>query len=153
MDNRGMSMSPTYQRGIVAIAVGMAIIFLGDVVTGANLETFQGISTFTFGWMVDVFFVPFVAGLIVAKIFRERGGKYLACLPPLFVRFLTYVYLFFFVYHDGKDFFFHMNLYYWGPCLILVVEAANFGAIIGEVLAGAYRSKNEQVAESGASGE
>lgn len=139
-------MQPTYQRGIIAVGAGMAFNFLGDWVTGANIETFRGIATFTLPWMLDVFVVPFLSGLIVAKIYRARGAKYLACLPPLLVRCLTYSYMYFFTFHDGKDFFFHLNLYYWGPAVILVVEAANFGAILGEVLTRAYHPKAPQPA-------
>ena len=134
-------MEKTYKQGIIAVMAGMLLIFFGDWITGVNIETFRGISTFTFSWMLDVFMVPFVAGFVVARIYRKRGGRYLACLPPLLVRCLTYLFMFLYVYHDGKDFYYHLNLYYWGPCVILVVEASNFGAIIGEVLAGAYRGR------------
>ena len=137
-------MNQPYKRGALAVAAGTGFNFLGDWLTGVNIETFRGIGTFTFPWMLDVFLVPFITGLLVAKIYRERGGKYWACLPPLLVRFLTYLYMYLFIYHDGKDFSYHLNLYYWGPCVILVVEASNFGAIIGEVLAGAYRNKTPQ---------
>jgi hypothetical protein len=60
----------------------------------------------------------------------------LACLPPILVRGLSYLYLFF---SDSKgDFFLDLDLFYWGPCVILAVESANFGAILGEVLVGVY---------------
>ncbi len=133
-----------------AILAGVAVNFLGDWLLGVRIEVFSGIATFTFPWMIDVFIVPFIAGLVVSKIVRTRAGKYWACLPPLIVRCLTYLYMYFFVFHDGKDFFFHLNLYYWGPCVILVVEAANFGGIFGDVLAGAYRRTNQQGSENAA---
>ena len=145
----GKDMSQLYVRSIVAVLAGMAFNFLGDWLLGANIEIFKGISTFTFTWMLDVFLVPFIAGLIVAKIFGRKGGKWLACLPPLFVRCLTYSYMHLFVFNDGTDFYFHLNLYYWGPCVILVVEAANFGGILAEVIAGAYKRKSIQVEECG----
>lgn len=141
-------MNLNYKRGIIAVMAGMLLNFFGDWITGVNIETFKGISTFTFPWMLDIFLVPFLTGLVVAKIYRGREGKYLACLPPLFVRCLTYLYMFTYIYNDGTDFNYHLNLYYWGPCVILVVEASNFGAIIGEVLAGAYRAREIQTAAS-----
>ncbi len=141
-------MTLAYKRGFVAVTAGMLLNFLGDWITGINIETFKGISTFTFSWMLDVFLVPFITGFIVAKIYRDRGGKYLACLPPLFVRCITYFYMYMYVYNDGKDFNYHLNLYYWGPCVILAVEASNFGAIIGEVLAGAYRTRQIRTLEN-----
>lgn len=125
---------------------GMALNFLGDWLLGARIEVFSGIATFTFPWMLDVFLVPFLVGLAVAKIYGSRGGKWLACLPPFFVRCITYGYMYLFVFNDGKEFFYHLNLYYWGPCVILVVEAANFGGILGEVLVNAYRSKAQRAA-------
>lgn len=143
-------MKQGYIRGTVAVLAGMAINFFGDWLLGAKVDIFRGLATFTFPWMLDVFLVPFIAGLAVAKIYGSKGGKWLACLPPLFVRCLSYTWMYLFVFHDGKDFFFHLNLYYWGPCVILVVEAANFGGILGEVLIGAYRRQPGQQAQSAA---
>jgi hypothetical protein len=138
-----------YIRGIVAVVAGMVFNLAGDLLLGAQIEIFKGISTFTVPWMLDVFLVPFIAGVIVAKIYGRKNGKWLACLPPLFVRCLTYSYMYLFVFNDGKDFFFHLNLFYWGPCVILVVEAANFGGILAEVMAGAYKRKSIQTEEFG----
>ncbi len=129
------------RKATLAVVAGMALNFLGDWLLGANIEVFHGIATFTLPWMIDVFLVPFAVGLAVAKIYGAKGGKWLACLPPLFVRCLSYLYMYLFVFNDGKDFFFHLNLYYRGPCVILVVEAANFGGILGEILIGAYGKK------------
>jgi hypothetical protein len=135
-------MDVDYRKATLAVTAGMALNFLGDWLIGANVEVFHGIATFTLPWMIDVFLVPFAVGLLVAKIYGAKGGKWLACLPPLIVRCLSYLYMYFFVFNDGKDFFFHLNLYYWGPCVILVVEAANFGGILGEILIGAYGKKS-----------
>lgn len=137
-------MNNLYVRGTVAVLAGMLLNFAGDWLIGARIEIFNGISTFTFPWILDIFVLPFFVGMLVAKIYGHKGGKWLACLPPLFVRFMTYCYLYFFEFNDGLDFNFHLNLYYWGPCVILVVEAANFGGIIQEVLVGAYSRKATQ---------
>lgn len=133
-------MNPIHIRGIVAVVMGMAVNFIGDWLLGAKIETFRGIATFNFIWMLDVFVLPFIVGIVVAKIYGRKGGKWLACLPPLFVRFLTYGYMALFVFDDGKGFFSHMTMY-WGLCLILVVETANFGGILSEVKAGYYSRK------------
>jgi hypothetical protein len=83
------------------------------------------------------------AGYISGAIYCWVGGsqdvwqwKWLACLPPMLVRGLSYLYL----YYSGSqgDFFLDLQLFYWGPCVILAVESANFGAILGEVLVGVY---------------
>ena len=43
------------------------------------------------------------------------------------------------IFSDSEgDFFLDLDLFYWGPCVILAVESANFGAILGEVLVGVY---------------
>ncbi len=60
-------------------------------------------------------------------------------LPPLFVRFLSYLYLYF--SDTSHDFFFNFHLHYWGLCVILAVESANIGAMLGEVLVGVYGRK------------
>ncbi len=129
-------MNSRYVSGIVAVLAGVALNFFGDWLLGVRIEIFSGISTFSFAWMVDIFLVPFIVGLVVARIFG-KGSKWLACLPPLFVRSLSYAYL----YHSDPqgDFFLKLHLHYWGPCVILAVEAANIGGILGEVLMGVYR--------------
>ncbi len=125
--------------GSAALVAGMALNFLGDWLTGGQIETFRGIETFNIGWAADVFLVPFMVGLLVAKIFGKHA-KWLACLPPLFVRSLSYVYLYFEHYasNPNVDFYLNLHLHYWGLCVILAVESANLGAILGEVLVGVY---------------
>jgi hypothetical protein len=137
-------MNSRYVKGCIAVLVGMALNYLGDKALGVNIEIFTGISTFNFAWMVDIFLVPFVVGLAVSWIFG-LGGKWLACLPPFFVRCISFVYLTYFENPStDADLFFQVPLAYWGPCLILVVEAANFGGIIGEILKGVYRRPSKE---------
>ncbi len=128
-------MNRRVRNGAIALVAGMALNFAGDWLLGAQIEIFRGIDTFTFPWMLDVFLVPFLVGLLVAKIFGKHA-KWLACLPPLFVRFLSYLYLY--LSDPTHDFFFKFHLHYWGLCVILAVESANLGAILGEVLVGVY---------------
>lgn len=110
-------MNSRYVKGIIAVLVGMALNYLGDKALGVNIEIFTGISTFTFTWMIDIFLVPFVVGLAVSWIFG-LGGKWLACLPPLFVRCISFVYLTYFENPStDADMFFQVPLAYWGPLL------------------------------------
>ncbi|MFZ1547486.1 MAG: hypothetical protein WAT12_10370 [Candidatus Nitrotoga sp.] len=140
-------MNSQYIKGFIAVLAGTALIYLGDKALGVNIEVFTGISTFTFVWMIDIFLVPFVAGFLVSWIFG-LGGKWLACLPPLIVRCVSFVYLTYFNNPSTDvDMFFLVPLAYWGPCLILVVEAANFGGIIGEVVKGVYRLPSKENGE------
>lgn len=129
-------------NGTVAVLAGMAFNFFGDWLLGVRIEVFKGIATFNFLWMVDVFLVPFLVGLLVARIFGKHA-KWLACLPPLFVRCLSYLYLYYSNSVPGKDFFFDLHLHYWGLCVILAVESANIGAILGEVMMRVYHRKND----------
>ena len=128
------------QRGTLGVFLGIALNAFGDWVLGVRIEVFKGMATFTFPWMVDVFLVPFLSGMLVGKVYAKRGGKWLACIPPLVVRSISYFKLYF-VDHPPGDFFYSLHLHYWGPCVILAVEAANFGGILSEVLAGAYARK------------
>ena len=126
-------MRSRYASGLIAVLVGMALNIIGDLALGVRIEHFSGLATFTIWWMLDIFLVPFIVGLAVARMFGN-GSKWLACLPPILVRGLSYLY-----YSDSKgDFFLDLHLFYWGPCVILAVESANFGAILGEVLVGVY---------------
>lgn len=146
-------MSQRYVKGIAAVLAGMALNYLGDRLLGVRIEIFSGISTFTFAWMLDVFFVPFLVGLMVARIFGKHA-KWLACLPPLFLRCFFYVYVTLFDNpHPYVDFFFEIPLGYWGLCVILAVESANFGAIIGEVLIGVYGRRNGRAGQSSPNGQ
>ncbi len=140
-------MNPRHLKGALAVLAGMALNVLGDLLLGVRIEHFYGIATFNFAWMVDVFLVPFGVGLAVARIYGARGGKWLACLPPLFVRSMSYAKLYFLDQQYG-DFFYQLHLHYWGPCVILTVEAANFGGILGEVLIGVYGRKRGKEAHS-----
>jgi hypothetical protein len=74
-----------------------------------------------------------IVGAAVARTFG-KGSKWLACLPPVLVRGSSYLYY----SHLKGDFFLDLHLFYWGPCVILAVESADFGAILGEVFVGEY---------------
>jgi hypothetical protein len=132
-------MNKQYFKYAAAIMAGMVVIFCGDWLLGVKIEVFSGMATFSFSWMLDVFLVPFIAGLVVSRVVCSRMGKWIAFFPPLFVRGLSYLYLYVFFYSDGKDFSYHLNIFYWGLCVILSMEAANMGGLLGDVLVGAYR--------------
>ncbi|CAE6686895.1 hypothetical protein [Candidatus Nitrotoga fabula] len=141
-------MNSQFVKGSFAVLAGMALIYLGDMALGVNIEIYRGIATFTFPWVIDVFLVPFIAGVVVSLIYG-RHGKWLACLPPLFVRTISFAQLTFFDdSYEYVDLFFRIPLAYWGLCLILVVESANFGGIIGEIMKGVYRLPGRKRKES-----
>lgn len=136
-----------WRAGVIAVGAGMGVNFLGDWLLGVRIEVFRGIATFTPAWMADVFLVNFIVGLVVAR-FYGRHAKWLAIVPPLIVRSLSYGHLYFIENHSG-DFFLQLHLHYWGPTVILAVECANFGGIVGEVLMGVYRRQGKAQAEQG----
>lgn len=134
-------MQNIYVRGTVAVLVGMLLNFLGDWMLGVRIEIFVGMATFTFPWMIDVFIVPLIVGWVVAKIYgKGHLGKYIATLPPLLVRCLSYLHLYY-TSPEGGDFFYMLHLHYWGPTVILVMEAAYIGGVFGGIKAGTYQKK------------
>lgn len=134
-----------YLKETAVVLVGMAVVFLGDFLLGVRIERFSGMATFTPYWILDVFLVPFIAGYVVAKLYGEKNGKWLACLPPLIVRGLGVLYLYVTDPLWHEDLFFHMHLHYWALCVILAVEAANLGGVLGEFKLGAYIRNDERM--------
>lgn len=124
-------MNQKYVTGLVALLAGMALNYFGDRLLGVKIELFSGLSTFSFAWILDVFFVPFLVGLLVAWIFG-RGAKWLCYFPPLIVRCISYAEI---LYITGTPHGSNLNpMGWWGFYVILAMEAAGIGGIIGEVL-------------------
>lgn len=124
-------MKQRYQLGLAAVLIGMALNHLGDRLLGVKIELFSGLSTFSFAWILDIFFVPFLVGLVVAWIFG-MGGKWLCYLPPLIVRSLTYAEI---LYVSGTPHGSSLNpMGWWGLYVILAMESAGIGGILGEVM-------------------
>jgi len=124
-------MKPKHVKGIAAVLIGTALNYFGDRVLGVRIELFSGLSTFSFAWILDVFFVPFVVGWVVSWIFGV-GGKWLCYLPPLIVRCASYAQI---LYVTGTPHGSTLNpLGWWGLYVILAVESASIGGIFGEVM-------------------
>jgi hypothetical protein len=124
-------MKQRYQRGLAALLIGMALNHFGDRLLGVRIELFSGLSTFSFAWLLDVFFVPFVVGLVVSRIFG-LGGKWLCYFPPLIVRSLSYAEI---LYVSGTPHGSNLNpMGWWGLYVILAMESAGIGGIVGEVI-------------------
>lgn len=126
-----MGMKPRYALGTAALMIGSAVNYFGDRLTGARIEIWSGLSSLSSGPMLlDIFIVPFVSGLAVAWVFG-RGGKWLCYFPPLIVRCLAYAVtsLMNDVPPGGRL----QNPIFWCFFVILCIEAAAFGGILGEV--------------------
>jgi hypothetical protein len=124
-------MKQRYFSGSIALIAGILLNYAGDRLLGVKIELFHGLSTFSFAWVLDLFFVPFLVGLLVAWIFG-RGSKWLSYFPPLIVRCLSYAQI---VYITGTPHGSNLNpLGWWGFYVILAMEASGIGGILGEVL-------------------
>jgi len=124
-------MKQRYLTGLVALLIGMSLNHLGDRLLGVKIELFYGLSTFSFAWILDIFFVPFLVGLVVAWIFG-MGAKWLCYFPPLFVRCISYAEI---LYFSGTPHGSTLNpLGWWGLYVILAMESAGIGGILGEVM-------------------
>ncbi len=118
-------------KGAAALLIGCAMNHFGDRILGVQIELFRGLETFSFLWILDVFVLPFVVGVVVAAIFG-LGGKWLCYFPPLIVRLLSYATIAQAAHLPAGASL--LPLGWWGFFVILVMEAAAFGGIAGEIL-------------------
>lgn len=124
-------MNPRFLAGLLALIGGMLLNFLGDRLLGVKMELFWGLSTFSLPWVLDVFFLPFLVGLFVARVFG-RGAKWLCYFPPLLVRIISYIDI---LYFSGIPQGSILNpMGWWGLYVILAMESAAIGGILGEVM-------------------
>ena len=139
-------MNQRYLRGLVALLIGMSLNHFGDRLLGVKIELFSGLSTFSFAWILDVFFVPFLVGLVVAWIFGW-GAKWLSYFPPLIVRCLSYAEI---LYVSGTPHGSTLNpLGWWGFYVILAMESAGIGGIIGELMIKNVYGRSKKVMPEG----
>ena len=124
-------MNQRYAKGMAALLIGTSLNYFGDRLLGVKIELFSGLGTFSFAWILDIFFVPFIVGIVVSWIFGA-GGKWLCYLPPLIVRCISYAQI---LYITGTPHGSTLNpLGWWGLYVILAVESASIGGILGEVM-------------------
>ncbi|HEX7155992.1 MAG TPA: hypothetical protein VF229_02190 [Burkholderiaceae bacterium] len=122
---------PRIALGAAALMIGSAVNYFGDRLLGVKMELFHGLATFSFPWMLDVFVVPVLVGLIVAWIFG-LGGKWLCYFPPLIVRCIAYAQIHYLTgVPQGSSL---IPLGWWGFFVILAMESAGIGGVIGEVM-------------------
>ncbi len=139
-------MKQGYAKAMAALLIGTSLNYFGDRLLGVKIELFSGLATFSFAWILDVFFVPFVVGFVVSWIFGA-GGKWLCYLPPLFVRCASYAQI---LYITGTPHGSTLNpLGWWGLYVILAAESAGIGGIIGEVVIKRTYGRSNLPAKSG----
>lgn len=121
-------------RGAAALILASVLNHFADRILGVKIEAFPGnvLQYFSPLLVVDLFLVPFVCGVVVSAIYGF-GGKWLACFPPLIVRVLSYIE----IGHisgalpPGATL---IPLGWWGFFVILAMESAMLGGVIGEVM-------------------
>ncbi len=120
-----------FMLGAAAIMMACAFNHFGDRLLGVRIEIFTGIEYFSPLWVLDVFVIPFLAGMLVSVIYGF-GGKWLCYFPPMIVRAISYFEIAQIsgVPHGAAL----MPLGWWGFFVILVVEAAVIGGVLGEVV-------------------
>ena len=119
------------KKGSIALFVGCLIIYAGDHLLGVRPELFLGLATFSVWWILDIFVVPFVAGIAVSIIYG-MGGKWLAHFPPLIIRFYGYFETMKLIgIPEGTAL---TPLGWWGFFVILSIESATIGGVVGELL-------------------
>ncbi|MDH5231814.1 MAG: hypothetical protein OEZ58_05810 [Gammaproteobacteria bacterium] len=114
----------------VAILAGALLTHLGLQLLSVRLDVFFGISTFSPTWILAVFFVPFLAGILVSAIYG-LGGKILAYFAPLLVLVPNYFALDAHMLPDGMS---KLPLGYWMLVVIVAIEFSALGGIVGEVI-------------------
>jgi len=118
-------------KGSAALLLGSALNHFGDRLLGVKIELFRGLLGFDGWWILDVFAVPFLVGILVAAIFG-LGGKWLCYFPPLIVRSVSYMGIYFGAgAPPGTSL---IPLGWWGFFVILAVEAAAVGGVVGEIM-------------------
>ena len=117
---------------LIAVAAGAVVIHFGDKLLGVTLEYYFGVDTFTPVWVLDLFGVPFVAGIVVSLIYG-LGGKILAHFSPLVVRIITFYEL-----HHGlvtpPHYATVLPLSFWLLIVVVSAEFAAIGGVVGEII-------------------
>jgi hypothetical protein len=123
---------------LVAIFAGVLVNYFGDRLMnylapppGLRLELFWGVATFNPVWILDLFLVPFIAGIVVSLVYG-LGGKVLCYFVPIIVRIVSYIEMM--NYKGLPDGVTLLPFWYWILVLIVAIEAAAFGGAFGEII-------------------
>ncbi|MDQ6953469.1 MAG: hypothetical protein Q9M15_08080 [Mariprofundaceae bacterium] len=122
--------APAWQRFFVAFFATTIVFDLGHRVLDVQIELFWGIAGYNFSWVLAMYALPFLAGIVFSLIFGW-GGKLLAHLPPIFVLGIDYYMRVQTGAPEGAQI---IPLMWWGFFLILNMEFCAVGGFIGELL-------------------
>ena len=121
----------SYIWGSIAILAGTVIIYVGEHLMGIQLALFWGIQTFSPAWVFTLTVIPLIAGFVVSMIYG-LGGKLLCYFPALFAQAYSYWELLYVsgVPEEARL----LPLGFWGFVVIVVIECAAIGGVLGEVM-------------------
>ncbi len=74
--------APMWLRGMMAFTAGCFLLDVGLRLLHIRIEWFIGMDTFSFSWVLAMFPLPVLAGVVIGLIYGF-GGKYLAHFPPV----------------------------------------------------------------------
>lgn len=121
-----------YGLGTIALIVGCLVNYIGDHLIGVRIELFYGVTdTFSFPWFLQIFILPVLVGYSVTYVYG-LGGKWLCYFPPMIVRFFAYYETVYILGVPPGTLLMPMG--WWGFFVILTVECAVIGGVLGEVL-------------------
>ncbi|MDQ6991555.1 MAG: hypothetical protein Q9M11_07485 [Mariprofundaceae bacterium] len=122
--------APTWQRFFVAFFAATIVFDLGHRLLDVQIELFWGISGYNFSWVLAMYALPVLAGIVFSLIYGW-GGKLLSHLPPMFILGINYYSTMQTGAPEGASL---IPLMWWGFFLILNMEFCAIGGFIGELL-------------------
>jgi hypothetical protein len=134
----------------IAVLVGCLVNVAGDWLLGVRVEVFYGLQTFNFIWFLQIFVWPVVVGIAVSLVYG-LGGKWVSLFPPLIVRSIAYYQT---LHVTGvPEGGLLMPAGWWAFFVILAMESAMIGGVIGEIavkrIYGRTQPQQEPVAPQG----
>ena len=122
--------APKWQRFFVAVFVSAFFFNMGHLLLDVHIELYWGISDYDFSFVLSMFLLPLLTGIIVGLIYGW-GGKWVAHFPPLFVLAIDYYMTAQAGAPDGARL---IPMMWWGFFVILNMEFCAVGGVIGELL-------------------
>jgi len=138
--------APKWQRFLVAFFAAGFLFDVGHKVLDVQIELYWDIAGYDFTWVIAMFLLPFLTGIVVSLIYGW-GGKLVAHFPPLAVLALSYYVTAVNGAPEGAQL---IPLMWWGFFVILNMEFCAVGGVIGELLLRRfYRDWNDMPGTSG----
>jgi len=122
--------APKWQRFLVAFFASAFVFNLGHILLNVRIELYWGIAQYDFAFVISMFVLPVLTGIIVGLIYGW-GGKWVAHFPPLFVFAVDYYMTSQTGAPEGARL---IPLMWWGFFVLLNMEFCAVGGVIGELL-------------------